>query len=230
MQGKNPFIGQLITTVIIFGAVVAVQRWTAVPSVNIENNYGTILNAGKNLSISPDELKKTVESIPNKIGLATNAVRIISPAKSDPNAKIIFDNTDTMTVTPEVIRDVPAVPHSDTEETEKTFTNVPIIIRALDFDSRDKGWSGIIPDISDKRIKIQLDRNIQPISLFRGLFCWGAGSWCSWGVRGARCSRCAWSAWWPTLGGFGVLNHRRNEEDHQKSVNEAGGKLCSPAL
>ncbi|NCC62204.1 MAG: hypothetical protein EOM12_14970, partial [Verrucomicrobiae bacterium] len=59
MQEKHPFIGQILTLALAYGAFVAVNKWAAPnePSIHIEHVYNSALHVGDgDFTITPDQL------------------------------------------------------------------------------------------------------------------------------------------------------------------------------
>lgn len=169
VEEKNPVLGSLYALILVGAATFAVGRWGVDGGPHIENVSNSILNVGAgSLNIPPAELQKMVfDAMPNKAVAASNAVKIIRPAKFEPGAKITFDNRPDLVVTSEAIKEVPAVPGEadDTRLQTALLTNTLIDIRALDRDNKTKGWAAIVPGFSARRAKMEVGPSIDQSDL-----------------------------------------------------------------
>jgi hypothetical protein len=100
-------------------------------------------------------------------------LKVVRPAKGDPEAQIIFDGNPMITISPESIKAMlDFVPEEGDEEIQE-FKNVRLQIRATDLDSFKRGWAAIIPSLSNRRVKLQLSPTIKPDQLTAGATVYG---------------------------------------------------------
>ena len=164
---EKPILAALILALIFSGGAIANHYWGSSPEQKalIEANNNTIINIGSEMvSMKPDDYKKIiVDAINNKADLAKDAIKVIRPAKSDPKASIVFDGHQELSISPDVIRAIPTYLQDDiSDESINDFDKVEILIRAIDLDSFKRGWAVVIPDVSEKRIPLQIDKKIDP--------------------------------------------------------------------
>lgn len=134
----------------------------------IEINNNIVINIGAELSqMSPEEFKSIIEnSIKDNNKLTKSAIKFIQPAKRDKSASITFDNTPSLSLPPETIKSMPGYVNEDgpLEEIEE-LKDIEILIRATDLDHKRSGWGAVIPSISDRRTRLQLDPTINTNAL-----------------------------------------------------------------
>lgn len=133
--------------------------------ITIEDNSTTIIHIGAQMvGMEADEFKGIIESaIKDKKQLAKNAIGIVRPAKRDELAAISFNRNEDLRITPETVRAMPRYyEEQEQEETLEDFKNIYMEIRATDLDSQKTGWAVIIPDLGDKRTRLQLDPSLNP--------------------------------------------------------------------
>jgi hypothetical protein len=135
----------------------------------IEMNNNIIVNVGAGMTqMDPEQFRAVIEaSLKGKEDkIAENAIRVVRPAKREPGSIITFDGNQALTLTPEAIAAYPAHrPEPEPEEILENFDGVELSIRATDLDSNKKGWAAVIPLISDKRLRLQIDPSINPYDL-----------------------------------------------------------------
>ncbi|GAW67969.1 hypothetical protein GPEL0_01r4081 [Geoanaerobacter pelophilus] len=167
---KKPILKLLILSTILFGGVYAASYFGSSKESKtvIQNQYNYAIKLGSELSgTSVEQFKDIIESsVSSRSSLAKDTTKFIRPAKFDKKSFIYFDIEKEVFIPPEVIRAVPASLREDiSDEYLKDFTNVEVSIRAIDLDSFKRGWAVVIDVISDKRIPLQLDNDINPESL-----------------------------------------------------------------
>ncbi|HDR1501800.1 hypothetical protein M8868_11330 [Pasteurella multocida] len=138
-------------------------------SFNTINNYylasETWENAAKLTDMSPQDIKRVVEhTIRNRKAVAQGAIDVMSPTKDDENAEL-FIGQNHKTEPPIIPREVvKATPHGKIEfssiEDVVDYNDIDIQIRALDLDNPKKGWAGIIPNVIDYRVRIEVAKGI----------------------------------------------------------------------
>ena len=120
------------------------------------------------VGMSAEEFKILIESaIKDKSKLAKDAVRVVKPAKREPGASIVFNNSDKLQIRAETVQAMPRyVSEPDDLEFIEDYTNIEMMLRATDLDSTQRGWAVVIPELGDKRIRLLLDPTIDPEELY----------------------------------------------------------------
>lgn len=135
---------------------------------NIQINNNIVINAGAELSdMPPDQFKLIIdESVEKNNAIVKNAIKFVKPAKRDPSAKITFDNSPDLSINPEAVSAMPGYLDDEVpEETLEEYQSIEVIIRATDLDHKRTGWGAVIPSISDRRTRLQLDPTIDTETL-----------------------------------------------------------------
>ncbi|HBG19298.1 MAG TPA: hypothetical protein DDY32_08505 [Desulfobulbaceae bacterium] len=130
---------------------------------NIQINNNIVVQAGAELAeMEPEEFQFIIEDSVDRNGsIAKNAIKFVKPAKRDPSASITFDDTANLSISPEAVSAMPGYLEDEIpEETIQEFQNIEISIRATDLDHKRSGWGAVIPSISDRRTRLQLDPTI----------------------------------------------------------------------
>ena len=129
----------------------------------LEVNNTLIVNVGAEyLKMDPKELQKLiVDSVKDKDKLASNAIKIVGPAKKDPNTTITFNNDERLRISSEFVSAMPnAIPDDVDEEFIQEYQSLYMEVRAIDLDSTKRGWAVVVPNFGNKRIKMQIDSEI----------------------------------------------------------------------
>lgn len=157
----------VILSMLFVGSSYYVSKYRADSSAErkiiIEGNNNTVISVGANLlNMDSHELRAVIDTaIKDKDKLSRDAMRVILPAKRDSTASIKFNNDDQLQVTNETVRAIPRhVIEPEPEEFIEEIDNAEIVIRAADLDSCKKGWAVVVPSLSDKRVRLQLDPRI----------------------------------------------------------------------
>ncbi len=131
----------------------------------IEANNNTIINIGAGmLELEADEFKALIEgAIKDKDKLAKNAIRVIKPAKRDPEANITFNGNKELRIESKTVDAMPRfVSEPEQEEFIEDFEAIDLEVRATDLDSTKRGWAVVVPDLGKKRVRLQLDPTVSP--------------------------------------------------------------------
>jgi hypothetical protein len=173
MTERYPTIGPILTTVLLLGGLAAVSRGCGSGgdgiNINLRNSYGNVITiAAADHQMPVEEMQGLINtSITNRYLLATNAAKIFLPAKREgADASIKMDDRMDLVISPGSVKEVPAiVPKAQAQETQEVHTDVAIQIRALDLDNRKKGWGVVIPSVSNARIPMELDPQVNTADL-----------------------------------------------------------------
>jgi len=165
LKNNNQILSAILVTMTLMGGAYYYGRSNAGSDNKntLEVNNNIVINMGADfVEMKSDEFRSAVEAgVKDKEKLTRNAVRFVKPAKRDPEAHIRFDNEKKLQINPETVKAMPRhIAEPEPEETVEDHDRVEVIIRAVDLDSHRKGWAAIIPDISERRVKLQLDPHI----------------------------------------------------------------------
>lgn len=153
-----------VGAVIGYGAKLALTK--SAPTTNIEAYNSTVINIGGDVSISADDVGEIIGGIRDKKRLAKETVEALSPAKEDPNSTIEVNDMAALTMSKELIAEVPAeYEPPQPPEMEKQYSNKQIQIHASDRDKQSAGWAGTVSGIVDKRVKFDLWEEVAPSQL-----------------------------------------------------------------
>lgn len=173
---RLPFAGPMLLGGLLVGAAFAAQRMigrdASIPgtTTHIEINNSTVIAAGaERTGMSPQDFSDLLnKSIPNRFNLASNACRVIHPAKLSEGASIVVDGEAALTVSPDSVRETPAFVEKSSPDDVRTFyEKTPVEIRALDLDTHSKGWAVIIPVVGTSRIRLEIDPSVRTDALLR---------------------------------------------------------------
>lgn len=164
--GKSLVVGAVLASVVGAGAFFAAKsNGSAQTTITANNNVIINIGAGE-VGMTPEAFKSVVETaIKDKKALAENTVSFFSPARSDRNASITFDDNDAVRFTPEVIAATPSSISKDRSEHSKDYSDVDLQIRATDLDHHKTGWAGIVTGLVDRRVPLKLAENVKPADL-----------------------------------------------------------------
>lgn len=150
-----------------FGVHNAMQsKGEAPPTTHIEAQQGAIVQLGGTMNISKEAIDTILNRTTDKAAVTKEAIAAIAPAHLDKEASIEFNDSDSLIMTPEFVRETP----TDYEPPElrldnETLLETEIEIWASDKGSRVKSWAGTVPGKIDKRIKFVLDDAVDPDKL-----------------------------------------------------------------
>lgn len=136
----------------------------------IINNYGTLLQAGRDLTgADPHQIDAAIQRTfkdRQAIELAKTALRFIQPAKRTKGGAIRGAG---LTIEPETIEAAPSlleIQSLDTNENQTPYEKREVVIHATDKDHGASGWAGHIVGVWEKRLRMKLFPAISPSSLF----------------------------------------------------------------
>ncbi|MEK8090935.1 hypothetical protein [Thermithiobacillus plumbiphilus] len=166
---RNPkLLSIVIITMVFAGATYFMLRdkkATPEQKSTIEANNNTIINIGAGLlEFDALEFKALIEgAVKDKDTLARNAIKVVRPAKRDPDASITFNGNSELMITPASIQAMPQViPEPEDEQFVEDFPAIDLEIRATDLDSTKRGWAVVVPELGKNRVRLQIDPSINP--------------------------------------------------------------------
>jgi hypothetical protein len=167
LQDDSQLISWIIIALVAVGCVFAYRKiFPSAPSLHIEGNNNVIFNVGRDLTgVDPDQLRAIVESAAgNKHQIAADAVGVLKPARGDRRSSFSAGGHH---LSPDYINEVPfAVPVQEDDDVED-LTDAEVHVRATDRDNTKSGWSAIVPEVSERRIKMHVSPGIDIDSLAR---------------------------------------------------------------
>lgn len=172
LKNNNQLLSAIIAVLTLMGGAYYYGK-TDTQSDNktkLEANNNIVINIGANLiEMKSEEFRSAVEAgVKDKDKLIKNAIRFVKPAKRDPEAHIRFDDNTKLQINSDAVKAMPShIIESEPEEVVEDHDRVEVLIRAVDLDSRRKGWAAIIPNISNRRVKLQLDPHIDGETLMQ---------------------------------------------------------------
>jgi hypothetical protein len=169
---NNPQLLSSIILVMILtgGAYYLGKDKTATPEqkATIEANNNTIIQIGAGMvDLEGEDFKALIEgAIKDKDKLAKSAIRVVKPAKLDPEASITFNDNTELQISNESVKAMPRyVQEPEEEEFIEDFKDIELEIRAIDLDSTKRGWAVVVPELHKKRVRLQLDPTVNPDDL-----------------------------------------------------------------
>jgi len=161
----------LVMILLFYGADYAYRRVVvgAAPRKIKHMLDGLIADTSKVTGKPETEIRRVLET---KYGqgkirkLAESAVQFFSPAKREKGAGVIAKP---VFVPPDVVEEVPSLAEFDgaAEEVTKEMPDVEIELHAQDMDRRKLGWAGVIREVSEDRLRMQLYPTIPPEKIYR---------------------------------------------------------------
>lgn len=167
---NNPqLLSAIIIVLILMGGAYYLGKDKPEQRATIEANNNTIINIGAGMmEMSAEEFKSLIEGAVNdKAKLARDALRVVKPAKLDSNASITFNANDELQITPDAVCAIPRyVGEPEEEEFIEDFAEIDMELRATDLDSTKRGWAVVVPELSERRVRLQLDPTVNPEELY----------------------------------------------------------------
>lgn len=166
---ENPkILGSIIAAILLTMLAYQVGKdviFSPEKKATIEANNNTIIQIGAGLvKMDSDDFKVLIENaVPPKERdrLAKHALKVMSPAKLDPDATITFNNDEDVRIESQTVKAVPSViVEPEPDQMIQDYDNALVELRAVDLDSTKKGWAAVLPEINDRRTKVQLDPHV----------------------------------------------------------------------
>lgn len=166
LSQKPKLLSAIILAMILSGGVYYIGKYKSDSTeqrITIEGNNNTVIAVGAGLlNMPPEEFRNAIDTaVKDKDKLARDAAKIIMPAKRDVGAHIKFNNDEQLQVTDDSVKAIPRhVIEPEPEEFIEEIEDAEIIIRAADLDSYKRGWAVVVPALSDRRVRLQIDSRI----------------------------------------------------------------------
>lgn len=163
LTNKHPIFGPVIAMLLVYGlngGAIRMMGRDGAGSGNIQDLktlQSSIVNTGTIVFGADEETVRTAleKGCGNVFNLASNAVKVIAPAKNT-QASITIDEDNRLVIPPAAIEAAPSrIDRSPAELRTIRRTNETIIIRALDLDKA-KGWGVTVPLITGRRLPAEI--------------------------------------------------------------------------
>lgn len=176
LERHPKIVSRILTGIILAGAGYAIGLTTDNPEygtrVNIQQQY-IFVTTGEIANVSPESIRDAIgnatKNTRDRVHLAKKSVDFFAPAKSGGSTSAVKAGGDII-INPETIADIPSAPQMETVEdevTQKRFANISIDIRVIDRDQLDHGWKAVIPEISERRVRLIASPSIDLADLTR---------------------------------------------------------------
>lgn len=134
------------------------------PSITAYNN--NIINIGGDIEMKAQDIEAVLKGITDKKSLAKDAVKVIKPAKNDPNSSIEIGDISALTINKKLVAVFPEAyePPLPTERSTR-YERQKIVIDASDRHKHGTGWGGVVPALFDHRVKFVIDEMVDPAVL-----------------------------------------------------------------
>lgn len=132
-------------------------------STHIENYHNYVFTNGEKLGLKQEDIKSILESPRDQTAIAKDSISAIAPAMQEEGASIQMQVFPELSISPELIQEVPEEYISVEPNTERSIhEKVELEIWASDRENRAKVWAGVVHGITDRRIRFILDESIDP--------------------------------------------------------------------
>jgi len=134
----------------------------------IEATSSVILNAGRDLNMTSDQLERLLrEKIPHPIKAGKGAVQALQPALMKEGTTVKIGGHDGVEIPHAVVTNMPSPASISVKDrpTRVDLANIRIRVLASDIDRRKSGWAVMLPEDSmfpGRRIRAVLDATIRP--------------------------------------------------------------------
>ncbi|QFT23554.1 hypothetical protein FIV02_18430 [Pseudomonas sp. THAF187a] len=137
---------------------------TAPPAITAYNNQ--IINIGGDIEMKAQDIEAVLKGITDKKSLARDAVKVVKPAKNDPESSIEIGDLSALTIDRKLVAVFPESyePPLPTERSTR-YERQKIVIDASDRHKHGTGWGGVVPSLFQSRVKFVLDEMVDPALL-----------------------------------------------------------------
>lgn len=161
IEENSNLLSRLTILLMLFGAGYALVDTHSPPSHHIEGDKNIIIGELSGaFGLSDEDLNKRIEDAlkrNDKKRLARSAVEFAGLTKKERNVSVLVDGKEP--ITKESLFDIPSPEEyaaSQPEERREHFEQTLVFFRAIDLDSTKRGWAAIVPDVSDKRLRLEI--------------------------------------------------------------------------
>lgn len=164
---RNILIGSVLTALVGYGAYLAASSQKGAGTTTITANNNVIINLGAGqVDLTPEAFKAIVEAaVIDKKELARSAVKIMKPARLDNQASVQFDESDKLVFSADVVKATPKTVEIAPQQKVEHMLDVDLEIRAMNLDSPKQGWAALLPGKIDRRVKLQLAEDVNPLDV-----------------------------------------------------------------
>lgn len=150
-----------------FLAVLAYGAWLFAPkdspaSITITNSFN---NIGREVNMTGDQVQALVAAVLEGKNEATKraVVKLVNPEGQRHSGEITIDGHDNLTIPQQALQHIPLkYEKPEADKPDKKLKGVMLTVRAIDLDYPSKGWAAIIPDVSDRRLVLELAPTLKP--------------------------------------------------------------------
>lgn len=134
------------------------------PAITAYNSV--VINTAGDANLTKKDIEEFTDKVSKDKGVTKDVILASTPARIEKSANIELDGLSTMTVSHEIVNDIPdSIDHLTPEKRSEFYSNVDVYIYASDQDKNNTGWAGIVPDLFEKRVKFKLSENVNPMNL-----------------------------------------------------------------
>ncbi len=162
-------IRTLIYILLVVGGTYAVTKYAASdkPATHVEIKDNIVINLGSDFKMTGPELVALVDKVvTKKTPLANDAIKVIAPAKKEPEAIVRLDKDVIFTIPRAFIDALPDELPAEENVTTRTIPHAEIRLRAADLDSSEKGWAAVVAGVSERRLRLEFAPSINPDDLY----------------------------------------------------------------
>ncbi|NNT92961.1 hypothetical protein [Stutzerimonas nitrititolerans] len=150
-------VGSLLT----IGAFQILSPNSNAPSTTINAYQSTVIQAGADVGLSPEQMAEVIRKIPDQKTLGKDTFNVLKPATQDKNATIEISAIPELDINRDLLDQLPSEYEAPLpSERETRYQNVSVTLDASDRHNYTKGWAGTVPGVVDSRTKISLDESI----------------------------------------------------------------------
>jgi len=171
LNNQLPTLGPVLMLLVVFGGTYAAMRMAGVNGagerINIDRCSNSIINVGAGqLNMTPDQCARLIrEYSGNQFNVASNACKVLRPARES-DCAVMMDQDQALVIPKEAVKEVPpGIDRSVEPASVAHLVNEAVHIRALDRDSQKHGWAVVVPSVSGKRLRMELDPAVDRTSL-----------------------------------------------------------------
>lgn len=173
VNGSPVAIASVVAVGLVAYGVWQFAKPDPVASVLVNNG---LLAIGSSINLPADQFEAVLDTAsPNKEELRRDTVRIVRPAGLEKTGVMTLKAGDISVSLPhQALEPVPVeYTKREPQTVEIKLTNAPAIIRALDLDRAGQGWAGVLPEISEKRMPVELGKDVSPSAIPPGKIIYG---------------------------------------------------------
>ena len=170
---RNILIGAILGGALAYGVTVLTKNNDAITT----NNGSSISNSPNSMIINfpagslDDATRKTINDeiakrVTNKNEIAKQTLNFFKPIHSTENASIsLGDGGVNAEITSLTVKSIPSKYVAKKNNRYEDLSQVVVLLRATDLDSKKTGWAGSIQGVTN-RVKLEMDPTIEPTEIY----------------------------------------------------------------